>query len=155
MMPGVLAGHCVCSHWFLGLEFGWKYFFITFFFFSLYSRLSGKAIWPKKQVPSYLKSVVDFVPNACVGQNKPCLISQVPRKAFKGKVRPYRCEKMFHQVLGPTSGDLITGLFLYFVRNITPAQTLRPLLSSFYVWLASQIQIHRVASISRSWWLVR
>lgn len=61
--------------------------------FFLYSRPSGKAIWPGKEVPSYIKPIVVFVPNACIGHNKPGLVSQVLRKTFKGKGRPYRCEK--------------------------------------------------------------
>lgn len=57
-------------------------------------------------------------PNACVRQSKPCLTSRVLRKAIKGKVKSYRCEKMIHQVLGPTSSDLLTRpFFLYLFCN--------------------------------------
>lgn len=87
-------------------------------FFSLYSRPSWKAIWPEEQVPSYLKLIVAFFPPKMSPLGKVSLwVSQVLRKAFKGDVRAYRCEKMIHGVRVPTSGALLTRCFFSLVHN--------------------------------------
>lgn len=120
-MPGALDGFCVITdswRWSLG----WNDFLWLFF---LYSRPSGKAFGQERRFPPtsnrswflFQMRVLDTI----------SLASWV---RFLGKHSREKADltdvkNVFHQVLGPASGDLLTGFFWCLVRSV-PSQPIAP-----------------------------